>query len=256
MKTKIPFVIVMSVLGLCAAMCAEGEKSKITNAKVIEMIKASLPDSTIVKAIQQGPCALDTGPDALIDLKKQGASEKILEAVQAASAPSPATAAPVQPTANAPMAMTATGVFLVDGTTRTQLQSGRTQMRSGGSPFSVRVTAVLNGAKSPQRFSNPKPVFEVALPSSLQPEGYVVLMQPVVKKNERHIETMTAAAFAGAREGKNRTIPLTFEKAAPAGSQAQFITYRVTPPSPLAGGEYVLQVLNSQYYDFGVDAAK
>ncbi len=45
------------------------------------MVKAGLPESIIVREIQMSRTNLGTSPTALIELKKQGASEKILGAV-------------------------------------------------------------------------------------------------------------------------------------------------------------------------------
>lgn len=53
----------------------------MTNADVVEMVTAGLPESTIVLAIQQSQTNFDTSPKALILLKKQSVSQKILEAM-------------------------------------------------------------------------------------------------------------------------------------------------------------------------------
>jgi hypothetical protein len=74
------------VLGLClllagVAATAQESKKALTNADVVTMIKAELPESVIVLAIQQSPAHFDTSPKALIQLKNQGATPKILEAM-------------------------------------------------------------------------------------------------------------------------------------------------------------------------------
>jgi hypothetical protein len=53
----------------------------LTNADIARMIKAGIPESIIVREIQMSSTDLGTSPTALIELKKQGASEAILGAV-------------------------------------------------------------------------------------------------------------------------------------------------------------------------------
>ncbi len=53
----------------------------LTNADVVKMVKAGLPESIIVREIQMSSTDFATSPTALIELKKQGASEGILGAV-------------------------------------------------------------------------------------------------------------------------------------------------------------------------------
>lgn len=94
--------LVALVLSLClgeGAAVAEDAK-KLTNADVISMVKAGLSEDTVVAAIRGKPSAFDTSPQALIDLKKKGVSDAVLQAMAQAGAPtSPATKSeePVQP---------------------------------------------------------------------------------------------------------------------------------------------------------------
>jgi hypothetical protein len=53
----------------------------LTNADVARMMKAGVPESIIVREIQTSKTDLNTGPNGLIELKNQGASEGILGAV-------------------------------------------------------------------------------------------------------------------------------------------------------------------------------
>ena len=53
----------------------------LTNADIVKMIKAGLPESIIVREIQMSRTDCGTSPAALIELKKQGATERILGAV-------------------------------------------------------------------------------------------------------------------------------------------------------------------------------
>jgi hypothetical protein len=53
----------------------------LTNADIVKMMKAGLPESIIVREIQMSNTDFATSPAALIELKKQGASERILGAI-------------------------------------------------------------------------------------------------------------------------------------------------------------------------------
>jgi hypothetical protein len=53
----------------------------LTNADIVKMMKAGLPESVILREIRMSNTDFATSPAALIELKKQGASETILGAV-------------------------------------------------------------------------------------------------------------------------------------------------------------------------------
>ena len=53
----------------------------LTNADIVKMVKAGIPESIIVREIQTSRTDIGTSPAALIELKNHGASERILGAV-------------------------------------------------------------------------------------------------------------------------------------------------------------------------------
>ena len=60
---------------------SSGEKA-LTNGDVVALVKAGLGDEVIVSKVQQAPReALDVSTDALIQLKKDGVSKAILDAM-------------------------------------------------------------------------------------------------------------------------------------------------------------------------------
>jgi len=61
------------------------EIKPLSNADVVSMVKNGLPERTIIRAVQAGPSAFDITPDALVTLHNDGISEKILDAMIAAS---------------------------------------------------------------------------------------------------------------------------------------------------------------------------
>jgi hypothetical protein len=60
---------------------AQSVKQPLTNADVISMLDAQLPESTIVLAIQSSGGNFDTSPQSLILLKNKGATARILDAM-------------------------------------------------------------------------------------------------------------------------------------------------------------------------------
>jgi hypothetical protein len=80
-KKQSVIFIVGFVLFMFSITFAQQTEKPLTNTDVITMIKANLPESTIVLAIQKGSVNFDTSPTALIELKNQGATPKILDAV-------------------------------------------------------------------------------------------------------------------------------------------------------------------------------
>jgi hypothetical protein len=56
-------------------------ESVLTNAGVVKMVKAGLPESIILREIEMSRTSFNTSPQGLVDLRKHGASESILNAV-------------------------------------------------------------------------------------------------------------------------------------------------------------------------------
>jgi len=229
------------------------EKNKLTNDKVIKMIKAELPESTIILAIEADPEDLDTSVDALIALKVGGASKAVLDAIAGAKnkKTEAAATAPVV-TSEVP---SFNEVVLVNGDSRTKLMQGG-EMKVSTNPFSgSKVRQVFNGAQSPTRVKAGDITFELFLMSNMRPEETVFLVRPVQGKRDRRVETMRMSGFMVIRNssGNKELVPVKYEKIGEAnmpGMTAQ--KYRLTPETKLAPGEYVVMA-NHQFFDFGVD---
>lgn len=70
-------------LFLVSSMMAIGQDSHgpMTNSDVLYMVKSGLGEQTIVLAIKQGNAKFDTSPQSLIELKKAGVGESVLNAM-------------------------------------------------------------------------------------------------------------------------------------------------------------------------------
>ncbi len=59
-------------------------KAPLTNADVVRMVKAGVPESAILSSIQSSPAKFDLSPEGLIGLRNAGVSQKVMEAMMAA----------------------------------------------------------------------------------------------------------------------------------------------------------------------------
>ena len=73
------------LLALCWTLTAAQEKKPLTNQDVVAMVKGGLDESTILMAIQASPSEFDVSVPALINLKGQNVSEKLIRAMVAAA---------------------------------------------------------------------------------------------------------------------------------------------------------------------------
>ena len=121
-------LLAITLLSTAALLSAQ----ELTNDKVLRMIKAELPESAILAAIQNDPAGLNTSADELIRMKEGGASKAVLDAMLAAKAK------PVAPPTAAPPVMQTVPNFnqvvAVVGDRRIDLQHGG-EMKASGGPF-------------------------------------------------------------------------------------------------------------------------
>jgi hypothetical protein len=80
-KRQLTGAIIACVLLLSTLVLAQQDKRPLTNEDVVKMVKAGLPEDTIVLVIQKSPNRFDTSPEALIALKESGATKRVLDAV-------------------------------------------------------------------------------------------------------------------------------------------------------------------------------
>lgn len=75
---------VLSASLFFAALSGQAAQKPLTNEGVIKMVQGGLPESVVVSAIQSSPAQFDISPDALIQLKKAGVTQKEMNAMIAA----------------------------------------------------------------------------------------------------------------------------------------------------------------------------
>jgi hypothetical protein len=110
--------------GFQTSVAEQQEKRHLKNSDVVGMVKAGLSEATIVLVIEHGSCEFDTSPAALIELKNQGVSPAVMEAMmraqdsapvaprqQSISAPPPTGPASADPNKAAGVELLAEGVY-------------------------------------------------------------------------------------------------------------------------------------------------
>lgn len=88
---------------LSLSLAAQESRKPVTNDDVLSMTKAGLKEQTIVLAIEQGPSKYDTSPQALVNLKKAGASDAVLNAMIVAAKKSPPESTGAIPATSSPI---------------------------------------------------------------------------------------------------------------------------------------------------------
>jgi len=245
----------------------------VTNADIIKLLGAGMPEEVVVEAIEAGTPKFDTSANALIALKAKGATPAILKAILAAGKPGEkaSTASRAKPSSSSssssynPEEIT----LNLDGQSSTMqyiIPQTRTAARALG--FGGMATyATLSGEKAQRRIVG-NPEFIVSVPKNAQANNYLTLANFAVRNNGTR-EVMTGGGYMSYSSGinKSRVVPVTTEPLADQSAAREgFILHKITPVSPIAKGEYALvlytgemrtagffaQASNS-YFDFGVD---
>ena len=234
----------------------------MTNADVAEMLKAGLPESTIVLSIERSRPAFDTSPKGLIQLKKAGATQAVMDAMIRAD--TAAGTEPVSAVEEAPITSAGSSVLMLKGEERVPLKrmtptsktvSGKRAIPYVGIFMQAETYAVFTGTRSDVRTDRRAPEFEIAVSPELKIADAVHLVRLKTTKSGRRLETMREGTFSGSTGlRKKDTIPISVGPISardPANPGAAF--YRVSPTGPLEPGEYALVIVGARFYDFGVE---
>ncbi len=269
-RTFLSTILVGCILAVPYLPTIAQQKKPITNADIVAMVKAELPESTIVVAIQQSPANFDTSPQALIELKTQGVSPKIIEAMLQAGVPTTPAQPARQPQANTPLSNQQpsssgagiNGIVLIDATGRTEMKYSSLESRADigmmdvVNPFkSTKSKATLNGNHAKLRTTTTSPTFEASIANNANPSDQLVLVKLKPKSDRREIETGRAGIIGGVSTGfrKDDIVPITIEEISEQNTSGSFYKrYSIKTVNPLPPGEYAL--VAGVYYDFGVDS--
>lgn len=194
----------------------------ITNKDVIKMVKSGLGESAVIQVIDSNPCKFDTSANALIALKKGGASVAIIQRVigkntQQTSAPPASTVTATNSTsAQSPVGAPSSGGTCIDDSYDGQqrifdnghqldiravkprqennsvIKSIATGLASvvsiGLVPVSMDMKFVLDGAHAANRLQGNQPVFHnISIRTDFSPEESVLLLKLEEGSNNRFI---------------------------------------------------------------------
>jgi hypothetical protein len=252
-------LVAVTALSLPAATSLAQEV--LTNDSVVQMIKGGLPESVVISKIRSTPTRFDLKTDALVNLKKAGVSDKVLEAMMAApSSPAAAPAAPAQaaaPAAAAPAAgalRTQDAIYQLVGGKYVEMFATSANLEVNTAFFQNKSEVVLEGRKAQYRTSDKQPVF---LSTYSATDAPLVKLKPGDKSNDRNLKIGSGAfmPFGGTQKMGVRNedkIAVTIERDARG-------LYKVTPSAPLPPGEYGFILAtgfgagSGKIFDFGVD---
>lgn len=245
MQAALPFEVrssrfrVLCLLLLCVASAFAQQGKPVTNQDVIDMIKAGLPESTIVLAIQKGPCQFDTSPMALVALKKAGATDKILDTVVKPDSAGAAPAQPAQPAANTAEPAREIGVYLKKGGDWVQVPPEIVNWKTGGTLKSIATAGVvkkdLNGnIDGPSSKTSLKAPVELLIvtPEGVAPEEYQ-LLRLRLNKDFREFRSVTGGILNQRSGAMRDLVPFETKKVATRN-------YVLVVPASLGSGQYGL----------------
>src|SRR5262245_62114437 len=90
-------LVLVAAVGLSLPGATSLAQEVLTNDSVVQMIKAGLPEPVVIAKIKSTATKFDLKTESLVKLKKDGVSDKVLEAMVAAGQGSSTTAMPAPP---------------------------------------------------------------------------------------------------------------------------------------------------------------
>lgn len=220
----------------------------LTNDSVVGMVKAGLPESVVIQKIRSATAAarkFDTSTDGLIQLKRAGVPDKVIEAMVSPAGPAPAAPA------------TAAGdpaIAHVKGAAEVTLKPIHGSKEIHAAPFvGSRQEVVLPTPRAEYRITEKEPVFSTVLP----PQQWILAkLKPGKRDRNLPMSKNDGWGWGGVsfRDGVDPKYAVKLiAEAGPGGLT------RLRPEQPLAPGEYgFIAVTRGQpnmveVFDFGVD---
>lgn len=257
-------------LALLGALSAQ-ERKALTNEDVVKMVKAGLPESTVVLAIQQGEPRFDTSASALVALKQGGVPSSVMEAMirasQSKTTGATQTGQPSETTSRPP------GLYVQQGSDWIRLApldfQRSARMKSGGGDFG-NSTWVLPTPKAEVQLHSARPAFYfVENPDAVrereknpfaseQQLPVIQIVQVTPKGGGR--EFQLGGRFAGVLNG--RATRMSFKPEIVRATESKRVrsdTILIQATAELTPGEYFLAFDNPSgvgtfLIDFGIDS--
>jgi hypothetical protein len=231
-----------------AAPRAEAAPALLTNAEILEMVKAGFAEETILKSIQLSETRFDTSVAALVELKSAGASERV---IQAMLSPKAAKAEEKAAALKHPLVPDDVGIFYIKNAQLVDIRPELVGWRSGGVGKALllgtkgHINGALKGTQSQNIVATPVE-FIIRCPETLEIEEYQLLRLDV-KPDRREFRALTGGFMHSSSGLDKNAVQFKFEKIAPR-------VYRVTL-SNLPQGEYGFLPPGGQYGAMGGGAS-
>jgi hypothetical protein len=258
MRTAISKLLLALVMGVAMASLADATQP-LTNNDVVQMVKAGLPESTILLSVRNSPANFSTAPADLIALKKAGVSQPVLDAIVTRSSGAATAPAPVPPPPGAYGAYGANpaGVVAIDGDRRVDLYMvAQYGSKSKMKLWSNEQVAMLPGTQAKIRLSSRTPSFEVPIPPNVDPVTMVRLMRLAQKGDTRQGSLRVNSfdpMFRKVAQVTEGVVPTSLVPLQSASAMPGMKRFTLSPAAPLEPGEYVVILYDSQMWDFGID---
>ena len=262
---KIKITLLTSIFLLFPALAFS-----LTNADLSELLSAGMSESVVLNAVQtdKNP-QYDVSVSSIIALKKAGASDAVLTAIQNKSKKEEA------PNANAvtPNSMAANSNNMMgDGRLLVITDKGGVDMfveqETYGRPSFASILsrglireqrAIFIGTKATNRLTN-KPLFETSLEPNLNPVTSMYIVKHEIDETSKRREVLMKFNRGGALVNSNNELfnaevnmALNVEEIQDsAKTMMGRKLYRFTPKEILPAGEYGVYI-NRQFFNFGVD---
>lgn len=263
-RTQVLFTSLLLAACLLASASATAPVSAqevMTNETVIQMVKAGFSESVILAKMRSSQTKFDTRTDALIELKKAGVPEKVMQAIVSggappASAPAAAASAASAMAAPAPQGGRRGPIYHVSGGKQVELIGTSGDIETSRAPFSGRKTElVIAGNKAKYRTADRQPVFL----TSAEPAD-VVLVKLDPGKNDRNLR-ISGSSYVGPYAGSVSQKGIRSEDRVDFEAERDQRGFtRIRPRAPLAPGEFAFVFTRTSgtmpqgvLYDFGVD---
>jgi hypothetical protein len=250
-------LVLAAAVGLSLPGAASLAQEVLTNDSVIQMVKAGLPEAVVIAKIKSTATKFDLKTDSLVNLKKAGVSDKVLEAMVGAGSGSPTTSsmpAPPAPAVAAGALKNTDVIYQLVAGKYVEMFATSANLETNMAFFQSKSEVVLEGRKAQYRTTEKQPVFLSTYSSTDAP---LVRLKPGDDHNDRNLKIGSGAfmPFGGTQKMGVRNedkIPVTIERD-PRGF------YKVTPSAALPPGEYGFILAtgfgagSGKIYDFGVD---
>ncbi len=247
---------VVAVMALSLPAATSLAQEVLTNDSVIQMIKAGLPESVVISKIRSTATKFDLRTESLVSLKKNGVSDKVLEAMMAPGSPATGTqvAAPTPAAAATGSLRDRDVIYQIIGGKYVELFPTSANLETNMVFFQSKSEVVLEGRKAKYRISDKQPVF---LSTYGPTDAPLVKLKPGDSNDDRNLKISSGAfmPFGGTQKMGVRNedkIATNIERDARG-------FYKVTPAEPLPPGEYGFILASGfgagvgKIFDFGID---